>query len=71
MESPPNIGSSGTVRSYQCVDAHDPVLSEHLDYPKIDGAPLWRWSTLAVFDNQQDCKQAAQFQRFDSFIRNK
>jgi len=70
MESPYNPQLQGDGHFYHCVASDDPELSAHEEYPKLDGAPLWRWDTLAVFDNRQDCDQAAQFQFFDSFIRN-
>jgi hypothetical protein len=46
MESPFNPrllrlgGNNG--HSYQCVPSDDPDLNQHEEYPKFDGAPIWR-----------------------------
>ena len=65
MESHYNRRLEGN-HSYECIRSDDPLLSQHGEYPKIDGAPLWRLDTLAVFDNPQDCDQAQQFMFFYS-----
>jgi hypothetical protein len=51
MESPYNPRLEGN-RSYECIRSDDPDLTQHKEYPQIDGAPLWRWDTFAAFDNQ-------------------
>jgi len=49
MESPYNPRHEGNGHSYQCMPSDDPQPNQHEEYPKIDGAPLWRWDTLAAF----------------------
>jgi hypothetical protein len=57
MTPPPNAHVDLSA-DFQCFPADDPQLSQYLDYPKLDGAPLWQWDTVAVFDNEKDCQEA-------------
>jgi hypothetical protein len=59
MELPPPPEGRGIPGfTDDCIASDDPQLTQHQDYPKTDGASLWQWNTIAVFNSEDDCLQA-------------